>query len=354
MRVYFLSAKTCSDLTRKETWTQFLKKFGIADVDYNQIVETIPMRTESLKVATMQEERVAGFLVKINIVFVFSMLKMTTQSVETECSYIPVTIDLRERCLIIKVWNQNGTTPDSRPTAQLDLVYNTLKESLEVENEKERDVDPQNVLYDMSKELFNIFFERLPNIQEINGKRQQLGEVIDILLRNIPLKHVKQKDGQLYMPEGIIDLEEELYKLIQQTALYDYREDYTLESLLPQEEKYVSKIRFSDRDNLSANLMGENGVECIYDTKTFMCIRDSLDIVQRIISLNVNFPRTRGMLQVKYEADNYQYMTVHILDGKYYTEAEFKEIWELYKEYERKRCYQTMHDNATATVTKAV
>ena len=60
------------------------------------------------------------------------------------------------------------------------------------------------------------------------------------------------------------------------------------------------------------------------------------------------------MLQVKYEADNYQYMTVHILDGKYYTEAEFKEIWELYKEYERKRCYQTMHDNATATVTKAV
>ena len=354
MRVYFLSAKTCSDLTRKETWTQFLKKFGIADVDYNQIVETIPMRTESLKVAKMQEERVAGFLVKINIVFVFSMLKMTTQSVETECSYIPVTIDLRERCLIIKVWNQNGTTPDSRPTAQLDLVYNTLKESLEVENEKERDVDPQNVLYDMSKELFNIFFERLPNIQEINGKRQQLGEVIDILLRNIPLKHVKQKDGQLYMPEGIIDLEEELYKLIQQTALYDYREDYTLESLLPQEEKYVSKIRFSDRDNLSANLMGENGVECIYDTKTFMCIRDSLDIVQRIISLNVNFPRTRGMLQVKYEADNYQYMTVHILDGKYYTEAEFKEIWELYKEYERKRCYQTMHDNATTTVTKAV
>ena len=37
-----------------------------------------------------------------------------------------------------------------------------------------------------------------------------------------------------------------------------------------------------------------------------MCIRDSLDIVKRIISLTVNFPRARGVLQVKYEADNYQ------------------------------------------------
>ena len=71
------------------------------------------------------------------------------------------------------------------------------------------------------------------------------------------------------------NLEEELYKMIQQTALYDYREDHALESLLPREEKYVSRIRFSDRDNLSANLTGENGVDCIYDAKTFMCIRDS-------------------------------------------------------------------------------
>ena len=49
------------------------------------------------------------------------------------------------------------------------------------------------------------------------------------------------------MPDGIINLEEELYRLIQQTALYDYREDHALESLLPREEKYVSRIGYSKK-----------------------------------------------------------------------------------------------------------
>lgn len=44
------------------------------------------------------------------------------------------------------------------------------------------------------------------------------------------------------MPDGIINLEEELYRLIQQTALYDYREDHALNTLLPSDEKYISKF----------------------------------------------------------------------------------------------------------------
>lgn len=237
---------------------------------------------------------------------------------------------------------------------QLDKIYSIVEETLELELDNNRAADPQNVLYDMSKELFNQFFERLPNIKEIDDKRESLSSIIDAMLQNIPLHHVEQKDGKLYMPDGIINLEEELYRLIQQTALYDYREDHALNTLLPSDEKYISKIRFSDRDNLSANLTGENGVDCIYDAKTFMCIRDSLDIVKRIISLTVNFPRARGVLQVKYEADNYQFLTLHILEGKYYSEEEFQQIWGLYKEYERKRSGSAMYENPAAVDTKAM
>ena len=39
------------------------------------------------------------------------------------------------------------------------------------------------------------------------------------MLQDIPLHHVEQRDGKLHMPDGIINLEEELYRLIQQTAL---------------------------------------------------------------------------------------------------------------------------------------
>lgn len=354
MRVYSLSASTCLRLTSRDSWGKLMRKFQISDWNYNQIIETVPQKTDSTKLALIQGERSNGNLIRVHLIFVFCMLKDSAGPMKTECSYIPVTIDLEQRCMIVKVWNQNGIVQESRPQVQLDEIYSILKETLELELDKEREVDPQNVLYDMSKELFNQFFERLPNIKEIDDKRESLSSIIDALLQNIPLNHVEQKDGKLYMPDGIINLEDELYRLIQQTALYDYREDNTLESLLPREEKYVSRIRFSDRDNLSANLTGENGVDCIYDAKTFMCIRDSLDIVKRIISLTVNFPRARGVLQVKYEADNYHFLTLHILDGKYYSEEEFQQIWGLYKKYERKRSNQAMHENPATVDTKAM
>lgn len=354
MRVYSLSASTCLRLKNRDTWNRLMRKYQITDWNYNQIIETVPQRADSIKLAVIQEERTGGSLTRVHLIFVFSMLKNFAEKVDTECSYIPVTIDLEQRCMIVKVWNQNGIIPESRPQVQLELVYSELRESLEIELDEVRTVDPQNVLYDMSRELFNQFFERLPNIKAIDGKRESLGSIIDAMLQDIPLHHVEQRDGKLHMPDGIINLEEELYRLIQQTALYDYREDYALNELLPPDEKYVSRIRFSDRDNLSANLTGENGVDCIYDAKTFMCIRDSLDIVKRIIALTVNFPRRRGALQVKYEADNYQFLTLHILDGKYYTEEEFQQIWGLYKTYERKRSNQGMFENIATADAKAM
>ena len=121
--------------------------------------------------------------------------------------------------MIVKVWNQNGIIQESRPQVQLELVYNELKETLDLELDEVRAVDPQNVLYDMSRELFNQFFERLPNIKEIDDQRENLSSIIDIMLQDIPLHHVEQRDGKLHMPDGIINLEEELYRLIQQTAL---------------------------------------------------------------------------------------------------------------------------------------
>lgn len=97
----------------------------------------------------------------------------------------------------------------------------------------------------------------------------------------------------IHIDPNLIDLEDELYKLLQQTVLLDYLETGDLESLLPDDTIYISKIRFSDQDNLEASLTGENGKDCIYDKRTFMGIRNSLDIVKRIVSMRVIFPQKR-------------------------------------------------------------
>ena len=49
MRVYFLSAKTCSDLTRKETWTQYKKKIRIAPHENKKLEQTKPKGCRSSK-----------------------------------------------------------------------------------------------------------------------------------------------------------------------------------------------------------------------------------------------------------------------------------------------------------------
>lgn len=87
------------------------------------------------------------------------MLKDSAGPIEEECSYLPVTIDMEQRCMIVKVWNQHAIIQESRPQIQLDKIYSIVEETLELELDNNREVDPQNVLYDMSKELFNQFFE---------------------------------------------------------------------------------------------------------------------------------------------------------------------------------------------------
>lgn len=224
----------------------------------------------------------------------------------------------------------------------MDAVFDEVEDMLQIELEENK-ISPENILYDMSRDLFDKFYQQLPNIKMIEQKKSELGKVADILLKGVELNYVsKDKDGLLRMDPGLIDLEDELYKLLQQVALVDYLEKEKIDTLLPENEIYISKIRFSDRDNLEASLTGENGLDCIYDKKTFMGIRNSLDIVKRIVAMRLIFPQERGNLQVKYEVNDRRYMVIHILEGKNYTMDEFKEAWELYKKYERQRTDKNM------------
>lgn len=151
------------------------------------------------------------------------------------------------------------------------------------------------------------------------------------MLSGIALQHVETENGKLTMNPGIIDMQEEVYKLIQQAALYDFLKDNSIKELLGNTDKYVARIRFNDKDNLSASLTGEKGVKCIYDTKTFMCIRNSLDLVENIVSIVVTFVKGKEKLVAKYDAADNRFLTVHILSNKYYSDSDFQEVWELYK-----------------------
>ena len=329
--------KAVRKIKRVEDWNGFIDYFNCPSLNFNRILQTTVGPDEGIKVCSMDTIIENGVIKRTSILFVYNMTVFSRKdgSRGTFYSYIPVTFDLESKELILKIWNKDDAMEGDSPKEQLDFVIEKLGEKLEFET-KGITNDPQKVLYEMSKTLFDEFFKNLPNNDEVEGKRSNLVNITSDLLSGITLENIESDGTNIVMNSEVINVQEELYKLLQQVALYDYLKDHTLKTLLENTDRYISRIRFSDRDNLTASLTSETGVKCIFDTKTFMCVRNSLDLVEKIVSIVVSFAKNsgRGLLSVKYDASDMKYLSIHILYNKYYTEDDFKMIWELYKEYE--------------------
>ncbi len=333
MRHYEL--KNIRKIKRENDWQNFLSQYNCTSLNFNNILQTHPDNTDKIKVCAISTKISNETIQKVDILFVYNM-KIRNHETEGETyfySYLPVTFDLIDKSLTIKVWNKEDSLDNDSPSEQLYYVYTELQSYINFECQPIT-INPQSVLYKMSKALFDDFFKQLPNINEIEAKKEFIPSIVNSLLSNISLQNSEYKNGELSMNPEVINTEDEMYKLLQQVALYDYLKDNKIQSLLKNTDKYISKIRFNDRDNLTASLTSEKGVKCIFDAKTFMCVRNSLDIVETIVSIVVSFVKDKGLLSVKYDASDKQFLNIHILNDRYYSEEDYKKIWELYKLYE--------------------
>lgn len=335
VRIYEL--KTARKLVKAEAWDKLLKTYGGVTLNFNRIITTNMIGEEKLRIAAIKSEEENGVLKRVEILFVFNMIKgkRGVSVLESVYSYIPVVFDFKKRTLMLRVWNREQGVEENTPGDQLECVFGELGRHLEFET-KPISNNPQHILYLMSKDLFEDFFNQLPNIKEVEGKRACLDDITNQMLTGIPLKNIEENGQKVTMNPEVINVQEEIYKLLQQAALFDYLKDNEIMSLLKNTDKYVSRLRFNDKDNLSASLTGEKGVRCIYDAKTFMCIRNSLDLVERIVSIVVTFVKDKKYMYVKYEAADSRFLNIHILSYKYYTEEDFEKIWGVYKTYEAK------------------
>lgn len=335
--VRIFELKTARKIRREVAWSKFFEKYKCDSLEFNRIISTNLHENEKIKVAAIKSETENGILQRVEILFVFNMLKggRRTSNFEFVYSYLPVVFDFEKRTLMIKVWNRELGTEENTPNEQLSFVFEQLKMQLEFDI-KAISNNPQRILYLMSKDLFENFFNQLPNIGDVESKRKYLDDIVNLMLIDINLKNSESSGQKVTMNPEIINVQEEVYKLLQQVALFDYLKDNKMNILLNNTDKYISRIRFNDKDNLSASLTAEKGVKCIYDTKTFMCIRNSLELVARIVSLVVTFVDNKKQIHAKYEASDSNFLSIHILANRYYTKEEFENIWELYKKYEKR------------------
>ncbi|KAF5069643.1 hypothetical protein DSECCO2_231100 [anaerobic digester metagenome] len=353
--IRYYELKNVRKFKQEKNWMGFLENYEHSSLNFNYILTTNLTKDEKVKIAAIQSYSENNSIYKVNILFVYNVkkIKRGNDNIYYSYSYLPVSLDLKLKTMIIKVWNMEDCYEGYTSLDQMEHIYNILKEELEIQI-NDFSIEPQQVLYKMSKDLFDDFFKQLPNVNKVEMKKLCLPDIIDMFLSDLGLKNVvKDINDKLTMKCDVINVEEEMYKLLQQVALYDYLNDSRIESLLENTDKHISRIRFNDRDNLTASLTSEKGIKCIFDTKTFMCIRNSLDVVENIVHVVLSLKKERGLLSVKYDASDCRYVTFHILHNRYYLEEDFYTLWGLYKEYE-KRCIKEVSGNDSQNESQAM
>lgn len=105
MRIYEL--KSVRKICKETGWIKFLDKFQCNNMDFNRIINTNIGQKDGIKIAAIKHESDNGIFTRVEILFVFNMLKGARNQSQLEYvySYIPVIIDFENKILVIKVWN---------------------------------------------------------------------------------------------------------------------------------------------------------------------------------------------------------------------------------------------------------
>ena len=112
IRVYKL--KATRKIKYENDWSRFLEEFNCSGLNFNNIIQTTISDEgennggEKLKVCGIKTNFENDEIKYLDILFLYSMKikDKLTNSLEKFYSYIPVTLDLNKKLMIIKVWNK--------------------------------------------------------------------------------------------------------------------------------------------------------------------------------------------------------------------------------------------------------
>lgn len=339
MRIYRL--KSTRMYNKDNDWINgLLGDYGINCLDYNNIVSTHvgADQEEQVKIAAVKTTHTsAGKIDNLKILFVKHIVVRENGNDIYTCSYLPVELNLTEKIAIIKVKNRQFYNENYSSDDLMDNIINMFFETMNLEITS-FDHNPQEVLYRMTKGILDEFFNTIPN----NGQIESLSEttacfVNDVLSTGI-YQNIEQAEinGKTYkiLNKEVLDLNEEITQLLQQAAAFDYFKNFSIDKITESITAILVSIRFNDIDNASARLTGEKRTRAIFNSKTFMSIRKSIDLVASVVALSIAYKKQRGKIIVKYDTSDNQFLKIHIINNRYYDESDFKTIWGLYKSYE--------------------
>lgn len=328
------------NMRAEEEWIERLSEsYNIDSINFNNIISTVVHQDAPVQIIAMNtildDE---GKVILVDMILARYIRVKLNGKESDSCCFIPVRFDLNNKLLIVKIKNQYGIPEkEHRPKATLDKIVEDLKLELELETII-YDNKHQKVLYRMSKGLLEELYNIVPNYNSIGVMDEYVDEFIKNVIDNMDIINVEEGlDGYKLINKGVIDLKDEVKKVLQQLVISDYffNEDIDLFSK-KNVSAVITSIKFNDKEKNTARLAGEDNSKAIVCSRTFMSMRKSIDTVENVFSLSIAYKRKKDSMEVKFDASEKDRLSLLILNQKYYDEDDYNRMWEMYRQYEKK------------------
>lgn len=320
-----------------EDWKDSLEeRYGVKKFNFNDILGTHVNRQESRKIAAIHcEENEKGEIARLQILFVCYVEISDKNGYRDSCAYIPVDIDFLQRKMVLKAWNRQGVIEQYRADTLTDSVKSIMCNLFGVITTDYK-INHKKVLYSMSKGLVDNVYNKIPAFNQIDLMQKCVDDFEQSILERLPIVHIDEnEDGKKKIPQGVMEFSDEIKKAIERLVVSDYFFDRSYDEIWNMGiEAIIARIKFNDSENILASLSGQDSEKPIFCSKTFMYLKKSMEDAKLVEKLWVVKKRSRGKINIRYDATNEEYLGILIKFGVRYAEEDLDVAMEIYKEYE--------------------
>lgn len=313
-----------------------LKSFDVDTLDYNKILQTSVNRDTNKKIAAVKyQENEQGDIEKIQILFVKNILMNKADGITDVYAYIPVECDVTNKMLIIKGRRRNHVVSGYRTQELQSEIFEDICSRIELETIN-FGITHQKTLYKMSTGILDDLLNNITAYNDIPKVEKHIKDLIAGIIENINLTNIEcsEDKSKKTIPTKVMDIEAEIYKMLQGLTIVDYLfgkdEDNIWDIGI---NTIMTCIRFNDSKNATARLSSENRKKHIFNSKAFIDLRNSLEMVKNVQSITIATKKDK-IIKAKYSADTEEYLKILVLTYPYYKKEDFEILWETYSKYE--------------------
>lgn len=326
----------CKKILYEEDWYKKLEKeFSIPSLEFNNIISTIPTKEDSKKIAAIHTEYDERREIRnINILFAYYIA--IKQRGSTFC-YIPVQFDLEKKLIIVKAWRRQNIEDEEtyKTSFMMDDAIQWFDKNFEY-SKKKMSYRYKEILYNMNKGIVSELFEKIPSYKDAESLQEDIVEFSEVILRKMDLENKTLVDKSYSIPRGVMDIQDELLKLIQRLAVADYfmNRDYNQVWEMGI-SAIVNSVKFNDKENVLAVVSGEDKRKPVFCSKSFLVLLKSMEESKTVNTIWISFKYDNRTIRVNYDASNEDYLEIgNLSNNKNFTRDEFDYIWEVLMQYE--------------------